>query len=223
MKSEKSEKSEKAEKAENTGRPGRASAERPARLPHALLAPELDGPLEFLRLLWAVAHGLESLSKQMTTRLGITGPQRLVVRMVGRFPSITSGQLAQLLHVHPSTLTGVLQRLERRGLVTRQRDGRDRRRALIGLTAEGRRFDVETPGTNEAAVAATLTQLDAAESASARRALSLLAVALDRAFAEAAKNAEITGKDAAAARPKPLEHAGQVHTGPGHRRRRAAK
>ena len=159
-------------------------APRSARLVHLLTVPELDGPLEFLRLLWAVAHGLESLSKRMTTRLGITGPQRLVVRLVGRFPSITSGQLAQLLHVHPSTLTGVLQRLERRGLLTRQRDGSDRRRALIGLTAEGRRFDVETAGTNEAAVAATLRQLEPGQSESARRALSLLAVALGRALSE---------------------------------------
>jgi DNA-binding MarR family transcriptional regulator len=165
--------------------PGENKAPRSTRPGQPLAVPELDGPLEFLRLLWAVAHGLESLSKRMSARLGITGPQRLVVRMVGRFPSITSTQLAQLLHVHPSTLTGVLQRLERRGLLTRQRDGRDRRRALIGLTAEGRRFDVETAGTNEAAVAATLTQLDASESASARRALSLLAVSLDRALAEA--------------------------------------
>jgi DNA-binding MarR family transcriptional regulator len=164
--------------------PGDGKAARSTRLVHLLAVPELDGPLEFLRLLWAVAHGLESLSKGMTRRLGITGPQRLVVRLVGRFPSITSGQLAQLLHVHPSTLTGVLQRLERRGLLTRQRDGSDRRRALIGLTAEGRRFDVETAGTNEAAVAAMLKQLEPGESASARRALSLLAVALGRALAE---------------------------------------
>jgi DNA-binding MarR family transcriptional regulator len=168
----------------NADGPGDGKAARSTRLVHLLAVPELDGPLEFLRLLWAVAHGLESLSKGMTRRLGITGPQRLVVRLVGRFPSITSGQLAQLLHVHPSTLTGVLQRLERRGLLTRQRDGSDRRRALIGLTAEGRRFDVETAGTNEAAVAAMLKQLEPGESTSARRALSLLAVALGRALAE---------------------------------------
>jgi DNA-binding MarR family transcriptional regulator len=182
--------------------PGQGKAPRSARLVHLLAVPELDGPLEFLRLLWAVAHGLESLSKRMTTRLGITGPQRLVVRLVGRFPSITSGQLAQLLHVHPSTLTGVLQRLERRGLLTRQRDGSDRRRALIGLTAEGRRFDVETAGTNEAAVAATLRQLEPGESESARRALSLLAVALGRALSEAGGDGDARPKRLKAAAPR---------------------
>ena len=34
--------------------------------------------------------------------VGLTGPQRLVVRLVGRFPGITAGRLAEILHVHCS-------------------------------------------------------------------------------------------------------------------------
>lgn len=180
------------------GTPGVARTRGRPRFAQVLAAPELGGPLEFLRLLWAVAHGLESLSKRMSASLGLTGPQRLVVRMVGRFPSITSTQLAQLLHVDPSTLTGVLQRLERRGLLTRTRDGHDRRRALIGLTADGRRFDVETEGTTEAAVAATLAKVSAGDAASARRALSVLVAMLD-----AATGAKLDTKPRTKPRTKP--------------------
>jgi DNA-binding MarR family transcriptional regulator len=144
-----------------------------------LATPELGEALEFLRLLWAVAHGLESLSKRMARTLGVTGPQRLVLRLVGRFPSVTSSQLAVLLHVHASTLTGVLQRLERRGLLARRRDGQDRRRSLIGLTAEGRRLDVATPGTIEAAVTAALAKMDPGDATTARAALNLLISTLD--------------------------------------------
>jgi DNA-binding MarR family transcriptional regulator len=142
--------------------------------------PGLGGPLEFLRLLWAVAHGLERVSKRMEATLGVTGPQRLVLRLVGRFPSITAGRLARLLHVHPSTLTAVLKRLEGRGLVHRRRDSRDRRRTLLGLTPAGRRFDVSTAGTVEAAVGGTLDRLSPAAVAHARRALSVLVEQLDR-------------------------------------------
>jgi DNA-binding MarR family transcriptional regulator len=94
--------------------------------------PPLGEVLEFLRLIWAVHHGLEKTSKKMDVRLGVTGPQRLVVRIVGRFPGIPAGRLAQILHVHPSTLTGVLKRLERRGFIERRPDPRDARRASLG-------------------------------------------------------------------------------------------
>ena len=51
----------------------------------------------------------------MAATIGITGPQRLVIRIIGRFPSIHAMQLADILHLHPSSLTAVLKRLERRG------------------------------------------------------------------------------------------------------------
>src|SRR5437868_13871614 len=100
--------------------------------------PDQLGPvLEFMKQLWAVDHGLQSVSKRMEARFGITGPQRLVVRIVGRFPGISAGALAEVLHVHPSTLTGVLRRLETRGMLLRRADPKDARRALFGLTPRG--------------------------------------------------------------------------------------
>lgn len=112
--------------------------------------------IDFLRLIWAVDHALQRRSKSMAATLGITGPQRLVIRIIGRFPSIHARQLADILHLHPSSLTAVLRRLERRGLVRRWPDGRDRRRWLLGLTRQGQALNRETPGTIEAAVQRTL-------------------------------------------------------------------
>jgi len=56
-------------------------------------ADQLGPVLEFMKQLWAVDHGLQSVSKRMEARFGITGPQRLVVRIVGRFPGISAGAL----------------------------------------------------------------------------------------------------------------------------------
>lgn len=114
--------------------------------------PALGEVLDFMRLLWQVDHALQRTSKRMETTLGVTGPQRLVIRIVGRFPGSPAGHLARLLHVHPSTLTGILKRLERQGLIGRRADARDRRRSLLGLTDKGRLFDVQTEGTVEAAI-----------------------------------------------------------------------
>ncbi len=121
--------------------------------------PPLGEVLEFMRLLWAVDHGLQSTSKRMESTLGLTGPQRLVVRLVGRFPGITAGTLAQILHVHPSTLTGVLKRLEKRGLLERKSDPLDGRKALFALTDTGRSLDIPSEGTVESAVQRVLSRM----------------------------------------------------------------
>jgi DNA-binding MarR family transcriptional regulator len=114
--------------------------------------PPLGAVLDFMRLLWAVDHALQSASKRMESSFGITGPQRLVVRIVGRFPGIAAGRVAEILHVHPSTLTGILKRLETRGILQRKNDPRDARRALFSLTGKGKKLDVLRTGTVEQAV-----------------------------------------------------------------------
>jgi len=115
-------------------------------------AEPLGRVLEFMRLIWALDHGLQSLSKRMQASIGLTGPQRVALRIVGSRPGISAGSLADILRLHPSTLTGILQRLERRGLVQRTPDPADLRRARLRLTTRGRRLDVSTPGTVEAVV-----------------------------------------------------------------------
>ena len=113
--------------------------------------------LDFMRLLWALDHALQSASKRMESNFGVTGPQRLVVRIVGRFPGIAAGRIAEILHVHPSTLTGILKRLEARGVLERRADPRDARRALFALTNKGRRLDTLRTGVVEQAVRRALS------------------------------------------------------------------
>src|SRR5882762_9797930 len=142
-------------------------------------ADQLGPVLEFMKQLWALDHGLQSASKRMEARFGITGPQRLVVRIVGRFPGISAGALAEVLHVHPSTLTGVLRRLEARGMLLRSADARDARRALFGLTSRGRKMDTLRTGTVEQAVRRVLARMPE-DSLAAGRVLSALATELSR-------------------------------------------
>jgi MarR family transcriptional regulator, organic hydroperoxide resistance regulator len=80
----------------------------------------LDDTLDFMRLLWSIEHGLQKRSKRMKAEHGITGPQRLVVRVVSQFPGISAGDLARLVKLHPSTITGILQRLVAARLIRRE-------------------------------------------------------------------------------------------------------
>jgi DNA-binding MarR family transcriptional regulator len=143
--------------------------------------PPLGEVLDFMRLLWAVDHALQSRSKRMESRIGVTGPQRLVLRLVGRFPGILPGQVARLLHIHPSTLSGILKRLEARRLVRRRRDVRDRRRTLLWLTARGTRIDELRQGTIEATVGRVVERVPAAKLDAVRDVLTEIGRALDAA------------------------------------------
>ena len=132
-----------------------------------------------MRLIWAVDHALQQTSKRMKSTIGVTGPQRLVIRIVARFPGLPAGQIAGLLHVHPSTLTGILKRLERQGLIRRRPDPTDRRRAFLGITAKGRRIDAAGGPTVETAVEHVLSGTNRAKLESTRDVLTRLAAALD--------------------------------------------
>jgi DNA-binding MarR family transcriptional regulator len=140
--------------------------------------PSLGDVLDFMRLLWAVDHALQQRSKQMLHDFGVTGPQRLVLRVVGRFPGIAAGKLAGLLHVHPSTLTGVLKRLEDHAMLERTRDPDDARRSLFVLSARGKKLDATKSGTVEHAVRKALAQLAPADVQAASRVLRAIADSL---------------------------------------------
>jgi DNA-binding MarR family transcriptional regulator len=143
-----------------------------------MVVESLPGVLRFMRLLWAVVHGLDRTSKRMGDTLGVTGPQRLVLRVVGLQPGLSAGDLAATLHVHPSTLTGVLQRLTAQRLIVRDADPRDRRRAVLRLTRRGVRINAARGGTPEAAVAAALAQMSQRDQEATARALERIAASL---------------------------------------------
>lgn len=111
----------------------------------------------------------------MQQTLGVTGPQRLVLRLVGRYGETTPSVLADVLRVHPSSLTGVLRRLEGAGLLRRVRDPADGRRAILTLTPSGQALNDQDRGTVEYAVRRTLRSVAAADAQQARRVLATLA------------------------------------------------
>jgi DNA-binding MarR family transcriptional regulator len=145
-------------------------------------APEdsLDPVLDFMRLLWRLEHDLQATSKRMDARIGITGPQRLVLKCVTQFPDLSAGDLSRILHLHPSTITGILQRLVAKGLLIRDADRHDTRRARLRPKARARGFARRSTGTVEAAVAKVLEDTPPASVRHARAVLQALAGALEQ-------------------------------------------
>lgn len=133
-----------------------------------------------MRLLWRIEHGLQSTSKRMEAALGVTGPQRLVLKVVEVLPEVTARELSQIIRLHPSTLTGILRRLELKGLLTRSRDANDKRRVRIRTTPAARRYTYRSGGTVEAAIERALKRLRKGQIAAARQVLAAVAIELEK-------------------------------------------
>jgi DNA-binding MarR family transcriptional regulator len=138
----------------------------------------LNDTLAFMRLLWALDHRLRALSKQMHTRIGLTGPQRLVLRLIGRSPRVMPSELAELLHLDRGTLSGILARLASQKLLVRAPHPEDGRSVLMRLSARGRALDRETLGTVEACVRRALASLPRGSIDAAKLVLEALAYEL---------------------------------------------
>ena len=134
-----------------------------------------DPVLEFIRRMWAVDHELQRVSKRMVDRIGLTAPQRLAVRFIGRHSGVTLGHLAELLHLHAGTVTGIVRKLEELGLVVQTRSAEDTRRRHLTLSAKGRQIDRRRKGTVEAAVQRTAAAVTAGEFAAAAAVMDVLA------------------------------------------------
>ena len=134
-----------------------------------------DPVLEFIRLMWSVDHELQTVSKRMVSRIGLTAPQRLAVRFIGRNPDLTPGTLAGLLHLHPGTVTGIVRHLEQVGLVVRTRSSEDTRRVHLRLTPRGQVVNRRQKGTVEAAVRRVTAAMTPSQLAGASHLLKRLA------------------------------------------------
>jgi DNA-binding MarR family transcriptional regulator len=84
-----------------------------------------------------IVRAIDLHSHHLVERHGVTGPQLITLQELARLGSVPVGVLARNVHVSHPTMTGILDRLERRGLVSRTRDKEDRRRMTATPTAEG--------------------------------------------------------------------------------------
>jgi DNA-binding MarR family transcriptional regulator len=108
------------------------------------------------RFFWAMTHYRRWLSAVYPTMVGdrdISLPQLSVLYLI-RTENASMAEMARQLMVAPTVITGLVDRLEARGLLCRHRDTCDRRRVRLALTPEGERMSIET----EARLAALFDQ-----------------------------------------------------------------
>ena len=92
-----------------------------------------------------MVRALELYSKEVDVRFHLTAPQLWALWELGKDGPLSLKDLSERIQLHPSTVVGVVDRLESKGLVTRKGDTVDRRRVKLSLTAAGRALRKKAP------------------------------------------------------------------------------
>jgi DNA-binding MarR family transcriptional regulator len=114
----------------------------------------------------------------MRAQKGVTGPQRLVLRILELAPGTPPSELARALCFHKSTVSVILRSLEHACLVRRSPNAMDGRAVVLTLTTKGRRVVQMRTGTVEAAFRETLENLPPRDVKMAQHVLEALSAAL---------------------------------------------
>ena len=92
-----------------------------------------------------IVRALELFSKEVDVKFNLTAPQLWALWELGKDGTLSLKDLSARIQLHPSTVVGVVDRLEAKGLVARKTDSADRRRVKLSLTAAGRALRKKAP------------------------------------------------------------------------------
>lgn len=104
-------------------------------------------------------RAVDLYSRRLVSEHQITGPQLLCLNQLAESSGLTVGELAGRVHLSPSTVVRILDRLEDRRLVQRTRATDDRRRVIVTATEAGRQFSLLTPYSDRHPLRQALQQL----------------------------------------------------------------
>ena len=100
---------------------------------------------EIMQSLRRIFKAIQDYYQEVSKEFGITGPQLWALKTISTNGSLSPGELSKKMYLHPSTITGVVDRLEKKGYVVRDRGQEDRRVVKVQLTPKGRKLVKKAP------------------------------------------------------------------------------
>ena len=149
----------------------------PDLVPHAI--PEISYDLRVLQSLRRIIHSVDLHSRKLFMQHNITGPQLACLLTVSEHDQLTTSSLARKVHLSPSTIVGILDRLEQKALVVRHRSRQDRRVVSINITPAGRELADSAPSPLQEALFNSLGSLPEIEQASITLSLEKIAALME--------------------------------------------
>lgn len=133
---------------------------------------EIDRILETIVYLYTESR---RVTKQLAREHGLTGPQVTALKILEGFGALSLSELSAKMSAKNSTITGIVDRMERDGLVARERSTTDRRVIHIRPTARGLRIAASVPVTAMEIFGEALGSLAERERTELMRILTILA------------------------------------------------
>ncbi len=130
--------------------------------------------LRILQALRRIIRAVDMHSHKLSSQYKITGPQLACLMAIKEEGSLNSGALAKKVYLSPSTVVGIVDRLEEKKLVNRTRSSTDRRQVLISITPQGEQLISEAPSLLQDTLAEALVELPEIEQVSITMALEKL-------------------------------------------------
>lgn len=132
-------------------------------VPESAGTPRYD--LRILTAMRRIIRCVELYSRHLSASNGITAPQLVCLLTVVRLGPATATAISREVHLSPSTLVGILDRLEEKGLIRRERSREDRRQVQVSATAEGVALAGSAPSPLQQGLAHALNRLPELEQA----------------------------------------------------------
>lgn len=92
---------------------------------------------DVLRALRRITRAIDLHSRHLSTTFGLTVPQLVCLRVIGARGPMSPSQLASEVSLSQGTITGILDRLVARQLISRERTSTDRRVVTVRITEAG--------------------------------------------------------------------------------------
>jgi DNA-binding MarR family transcriptional regulator len=121
--------------------------------------------LRVLMALRRIIRSVDIYSRKLNSEFKITAPQLICLYSLSKKDGITLSALAKEVKLGISTVNGIVDRLEAKGLLTRTRSKTDRRQVTLSMTDQGRNVAKAAPALLQDRLADSLRQLPDLEQA----------------------------------------------------------
>ena len=101
--------------------------------------------LRILQSIRRIIRAVDIHSRKLLSTSKLTGPQLLSLITIAESGPLTSVDLGKRVYLSPSTIVGILDRLEDKELVSRKRDREDRRKVFVEVTPKGQEVVENAP------------------------------------------------------------------------------
>lgn len=121
--------------------------------------------LRIMQSLRRILRSVEVYSRKLAHEHGVTVPQLICLLKIDELGALTIKELSEEVFLSPSTLVGIIDRLEKQELIGRRRSARDRRKVRISLTEKGMGLLEKSPSPLQDSLASAIDNLPELERA----------------------------------------------------------